>query len=149
EVPAGGPSGAATGASGGRACCQEEAGADGRGSGDEERAQALLACAGAGGAERSTHIRRTRQPGQSVSRFAKWLSDRYRRGPIPDARMQLGPAVLLAPWPVIEERARKVLAEGRTAESHVFNLGHGVLPDTDPDVLARLTDLVHTMRSAT
>src|SRR5215813_2678398 len=61
----------------------------------------------------------------------------------------LDPAVLLAPWPVIEERARKVLAEGRTAESHVFNLGHGVLPDTDPDVLARLTDLVHTMRSAT
>ena len=55
----------------------------------------------------------------------------------------LDPAVLLAPWPVIEERARQVLEKGRTAESHIFNLGHGVLPDTDPDVLARLTDLVH------
>ena len=55
----------------------------------------------------------------------------------------LDPAVLLAPWPVVEERARDVLEKGRTAESHIFNLGHGVLPDTDPDVLARLTDMVH------
>jgi uroporphyrinogen decarboxylase len=55
----------------------------------------------------------------------------------------LDPAVLLAPWPVIEQRAREVLVQGRTAESHIFNLGHGVLPDTDPDMLARLTDLVH------
>ena len=32
---------------------------------------------------------------------------------------------------------------GRTAEGHVFNLGHGVLPETDPGILARLADLVH------
>jgi len=57
----------------------------------------------------------------------------------------LDPAVLLAPWPVIEERAWDVLAKGRMAESHIFNLGHGVLPDTDPDMLARLTDLVHSV----
>jgi uroporphyrinogen decarboxylase len=57
----------------------------------------------------------------------------------------LDPAVLLAPWPVVESRARDVLARGRTAEGHVFNLGHGVLPETDPDVLARLTDLVHSV----
>ena len=57
----------------------------------------------------------------------------------------LDPAVLLAPWPVIEERAREVLEKGRTAESHIFNLGHGVLPETDPDMLARLTDLVHSV----
>jgi uroporphyrinogen decarboxylase len=56
----------------------------------------------------------------------------------------LDPAVLLAPWEVIEERTRDVIERGRTAEGHVFNLGHGVLPETDPDVLARLTDLVHT-----
>ncbi|PRX06150.1 UNVERIFIED_ORG: uroporphyrinogen decarboxylase [Actinomadura viridilutea] len=55
----------------------------------------------------------------------------------------LDPALLLAPWDVIEARARDVLARGRTAEGHVFNLGHGVLPSTDPDVLARLADLVH------
>jgi len=59
----------------------------------------------------------------------------------------LDPAVLLAPWPVIEERARDVLARGRTAESHIFNLGHGVLPETDPDMVARLTDLVHSVPS--
>ena len=45
----------------------------------------------------------------------------------------LDPAILLAPWEVIEERARDVLTRGRTAEGHVFNLGHGVLPDTDPE----------------
>jgi uroporphyrinogen decarboxylase len=55
----------------------------------------------------------------------------------------LDPAVLLAPWEVVEERARDVLVRGRTAEGHVFNLGHGVLPETDPGVLARLADLVH------
>jgi uroporphyrinogen decarboxylase len=55
----------------------------------------------------------------------------------------LDPAALLAPWEVVAGRARDVLARGRIAESHIFNLGHGVLPDTDPDQLARLTDLVH------
>nr|WP_242624745.1 uroporphyrinogen decarboxylase [Krasilnikovia cinnamomea] len=56
----------------------------------------------------------------------------------------LDPATLFAPWPVVEEQARRVLAEGRAAPGHVFNLGHGVLPETDPDVLTRLVDLVHT-----
>src|SRR5262249_19191418 len=55
----------------------------------------------------------------------------------------LDPAVLLAPWEVVERRARDVLSRGRTAEGHIFNLGHGVLPETEPDVLARLTDYVH------
>ncbi|HUB42242.1 MAG TPA: uroporphyrinogen decarboxylase [Streptosporangiaceae bacterium] len=56
----------------------------------------------------------------------------------------LDPAILMAPWKVVEQRALQVLDRGRTAEGHVFNLGHGVLPQTDPDVLARLTELVHT-----
>jgi uroporphyrinogen decarboxylase len=55
----------------------------------------------------------------------------------------LDPAILLAPWKVVEERARDVVERGRVAEGHVFNLGHGVLPSTDPGQLARLTDLVH------
>ncbi len=55
----------------------------------------------------------------------------------------LDPAVLLAPWEVIEQRARDVVTRGRTAEAHIFNLGHGVLPATNPDQLARLADLVH------
>ena len=56
----------------------------------------------------------------------------------------LDPAVLLAPWDVVEQRARDVVARGRTAEAHIFNLGHGVLPSTDPGQLARLADLVHS-----
>jgi uroporphyrinogen decarboxylase len=56
----------------------------------------------------------------------------------------LDPAILMAPWEVVEQRALQVLDRGRTAEGHVFNLGHGVLPQTDPDVLARLTEFVHT-----
>ena len=58
----------------------------------------------------------------------------------------LDPAILLAP--VGGRRAAgqaRSSTAGRTAEGHVFNLGHGVLPETDPDVLARLTDLVHTV----
>ena len=52
----------------------------------------------------------------------------------------LDPALLFAPWPVVEAEVRRVLAEGRAAPGHVFNLGHGVLPETDPDVLTRLVD---------
>ncbi|TDB84336.1 uroporphyrinogen decarboxylase [Actinomadura sp. 7K534] len=55
----------------------------------------------------------------------------------------LDPAILFAPWETVERRARDVLDRGRTAEGHIFNLGHGVLPSTDPDVLARLVELVH------
>jgi len=55
----------------------------------------------------------------------------------------LDPAVLLAPWPVVEDRALEVITRGKAAPGHVFNLGHGVLPTTDPDVLTRLVELVH------
>jgi len=55
----------------------------------------------------------------------------------------LDPAVLLAPWPVVEAEVRRILAEGRAAPGHVFNLGHGVLPETDPAVLTRVVELVH------
>ncbi|PSK98189.1 uroporphyrinogen decarboxylase [Murinocardiopsis flavida] len=55
----------------------------------------------------------------------------------------LDPATLFAPWEAVEERARSVLDRGRAAEGHIFNLGHGVLPNTDPDMLTRLTEFVH------
>jgi uroporphyrinogen decarboxylase len=41
-------------------------------------------------------------------------------------------------------RAAEIVAAGRAAKGHVFNLGHGVLPSTDPDQLKRLTDFVHS-----
>ena len=61
----------------------------------------------------------------------------------------LDPALLLAPWPVIEAEVRRVLAEGAAAGGgHVFNLGHGVLPETDPGVLTRVVELVHSLGAA-
>jgi uroporphyrinogen decarboxylase len=75
------------------------------------------------------------------------------RTPLDQATKQIGaghavqgnldPAVLFAPWEVVEREARRVLDQGRAAPGHVFNLGHGVLPETDPTVLTRLVELVH------
>lgn len=55
----------------------------------------------------------------------------------------LDPTLLMAPWQVLRDRAADVISRGRAAEGHVFNLGHGVLPGTEPDKLARLSDFVH------
>ncbi len=57
----------------------------------------------------------------------------------------LDPAVLLADWPVVERAVRRVVAEGRRCPGHIFNLGHGVPPETDPDVLTRVVELVHSL----
>jgi uroporphyrinogen decarboxylase len=65
-------------------------------------------------------------------------------GPTKSVQGNLDPAILFAPASVIESEARRVLAEGRATPGHVFNLGHGVLPETDPDVLTRLVEVVHT-----
>ena len=54
----------------------------------------------------------------------------------------LDPAVLLAPWEVVEREALDVLDRAGGLPGHVFNLGHGVLPGTDPDALTRLAALV-------
>ncbi|MGB9112315.1 MAG: uroporphyrinogen decarboxylase [Acidimicrobiales bacterium] len=55
----------------------------------------------------------------------------------------LDPAICLAGLEASSEAARRVLAQGRSAAGHIFNLGHGVLPETDPGVLRALVDLVH------
>ena len=54
----------------------------------------------------------------------------------------LDPAVLLGPWDRIEKAARDVLGRAAGRAGHIFNLGHGVLPRTDPDVVSRLAELV-------
>ena len=54
----------------------------------------------------------------------------------------LDPAVLLGPWERIEAETRVILDRAGGRPGHVFNLGHGVMPDTDPAVLRRLTELV-------
>jgi len=55
----------------------------------------------------------------------------------------LDPAVLLGPWERVEAAALDVLARAGGRPGHIFNLGHGVLPQTDPAVLGRLVELVH------
>ncbi|WP_420110918.1 uroporphyrinogen decarboxylase [Pseudactinotalea sp.] len=57
----------------------------------------------------------------------------------------IDPALLAAPWEVLEGHVRAVVESGRAAPAHVVNLGHGVPPTTDPDVLTRIVELVHTL----
>ena len=68
-------------------------------------------------------------------RLARRRSTRRRAGSAsaPGAvQGNLDPALLLAPWPVLEAAVRAIVTAGRAAAGHIFNLGHGVLPDTDP-----------------
>ena len=62
----------------------------------------------------------------------------------------LDPVVLLTDWAVVERAARAVVDDGRAAidagaGGHIFNLGHGVLPPTDPQLLTDLVALVHSL----
>jgi uroporphyrinogen decarboxylase len=68
-----------------------------------------------------------------------------RLGPGAVVQGNLDPALLGAEWPVVEQAVRRVVAEGRAASGHIFNLGHGVPPDTDPDVLTRIVALVKSL----
>ena len=56
----------------------------------------------------------------------------------------LDPTLVFAPTEVMTERAAAVIEAGRAARGHIFNLGHGVIPSTDPDQLARLTEFVQS-----
>jgi uroporphyrinogen decarboxylase len=64
-------------------------------------------------------------------------------GPGRAVQGNLDPAVLLGPWERAEAAALDVLERAGGRPGHVFNLGHGVLPSTDPDDLGRLVELVH------
>jgi len=56
----------------------------------------------------------------------------------------LDPTLVFAPPDVMTARAAEVIEAGRSARGHIFNLGHGVIPSTDPDQLKRLTDFVQS-----
>ncbi|WP_438315978.1 uroporphyrinogen decarboxylase [Sporosarcina sp. FA9] len=56
----------------------------------------------------------------------------------------LDPALLLADWSIIEDRAKVIIEQGVEHGSHIFNLGHGVFPDVKPATLKKLTELIHT-----
>ncbi len=59
------------------------------------------------------------------------------------------PTVCLASWAVVEREADDVLARAAGRPGHIFNLGHGVLPFTDPDVLTRLAAHVRERSAST
>ncbi len=77
------------------------------------------------------------------------------RLPLDEANRRLGgttplqgnidPALLSAPWEILEAHVREVLAAGAAAPGHVVNLGHGVPPETDADVLTRVVELIHSV----
>ena len=77
------------------------------------------------------------------------------RLPLDEANRRLGgtvalqgnidPALLSAPWEVLEAHVRAVLEAGSSAPGHVVNLGHGVPPDADPEVLTRVVSLIHSV----
>ena len=66
-----------------------------------------------------------------------------RIGPKGGVQGNLDPTALLGPWSDVEEKSRDILRRADGRPGHIFNLGHGVLPDTDPGALARVVDLVH------
>ena len=75
------------------------------------------------------------------------------RVPINEVRRRIGkdkavqgnldPSICLSDWPVVQEQARKILKSADGLPGHIFNLGHGVLPETDPEILEKLVHLVH------
>ena len=77
------------------------------------------------------------------------------RLPLDEANRRLGgtvplqgnidPALLPAPWEILEAHVRDVIAAGSAAPGHVVNLGHGVPPETDPAVLTRVVELIHSI----
>lgn len=80
---------------------------------------------------------------QRVALADAWRRIGYERG----IQGNLDAARLLAGWEATEEGARAVLTEASGRTGHIFNLGHGVLPETDPALLRRLVDLVHSETS--
>jgi len=75
------------------------------------------------------------------------------RVPISEGRRRIGdrfavqgnldPTLLLAPWPILEQKAKDIIDQGIEKPGFVFNLGHGIFPEVPGDMLKRLTDFVH------
>ena len=70
-------------------------------------------------------------------------SARERVGPGVALQGNLDPVLCVAGWDAVRPAADRILVEGTQRPGYIFNLGHGVLPETDPAVLERLTEHVH------
>jgi uroporphyrinogen decarboxylase len=71
------------------------------------------------------------------------LADAWARVPGRAIQGNLDPAAMLRPWDDAADQARWLITQAAGRPGHIFNLGHGVLPETDPDSLRRLVELVH------
>jgi uroporphyrinogen decarboxylase len=65
--------------------------------------------------------------------------------PKPVVQGNLDPALFFAGFEAVEREVRRIHAEGKAAAGHIFNLGHGVLPDTDPEIITRTVELIHSL----
>jgi uroporphyrinogen decarboxylase len=79
---------------------------------------------------------------QSLARARRELGDAFA------VQGNLDPAALFAPADELERRVDAVLADAGPQPGHIFNLGHGIWPETDPDAVARLVDRVHESSAA-
>ncbi|WP_223700786.1 uroporphyrinogen decarboxylase [Sutcliffiella deserti] len=71
------------------------------------------------------------------------ISEARQRGITKTVQGNLDPSILLAPWEVIEEKAKAILDQGMERPGYIFNLGHGVFPEVKPETLKRLAQFVH------
>lgn len=71
------------------------------------------------------------------------ISEARRLGVNKTIQGNLDPAVLSAPWEVIEEKAKVILDQGMEKPGYIFNLGHGVFPEVNPETLKKLTAFIH------
>lgn len=71
-----------------------------------------------------------------------------RLGPRYALQGNLDPALCVAGYEPAVRETERILAEGHAHGGHIFNLGHGVLPETDPEVLTRLVEFVHDWKPA-
>lgn len=72
------------------------------------------------------------------------IEEARQRGITKPVQGNLDPSYLIGSWEEIEKRAKVIVEQGVAYPGHIFNLGHGVFPEVDPDVLKRLTELVHS-----
>ncbi|RJR10335.1 uroporphyrinogen decarboxylase [Candidatus Parcubacteria bacterium] len=75
------------------------------------------------------------------------IAEARQRGITKTVQGNLDPSILLAPWEVIEEKAKAILDQGMQQPGYIFNLGHGVFPEVNPDTLKRLAQFVHDYSS--
>jgi uroporphyrinogen decarboxylase len=76
--------------------------------------------------------------------YRSTLTDAHRRlGDDVAYQGNLEPMLLLAPWEVLAPRAQSIIEEGKKLPGHIFNLGHGIVPDVDPAVVTRLVEFIH------